>query len=251
MKIVRPLVVIALLLLPACLPKRPDIPGIKVPAGPLVQALEQQRSSFAGLKAVANVEVVRGSRKRTFDTVGIVLDSQRRLRVEAVGPLGQSLVTLVWDGKDVLLRLTDDRIIRPGLEGIGKILGMGMDPKELCAVLSGRTPESVRLADVQAFCVPDGVCAIEAAEGKDIVRRVYVLSSVTGSQAVRITAQELYRSDRLVYRARYERIEEASRILLPRTIIIENPEKEVSITISYVETDVNVPVSDDAFTIEQ
>jgi len=44
-------------------------------------------------------------------------------------------------------------------------------------------------------------------------------------------------------------MQEVSHILVPRTIVIENPEKRVMITIEYTETDVNVAVGDDAFTL--
>ncbi|HEX9021921.1 MAG TPA: hypothetical protein VF903_11740 [Nitrospirota bacterium] len=253
MKITRPLAFVALLLLPACLPKRPEIPGVRVPAGPLVQALEQQRRSFTGLKAVASVKMARAGGKRSFDTVGIVLDDRRRLRVEAYGPLGQSLVTLLWDGKDALLRLSDGRILRPGQAGMEKIFGMGIEAKELCAVLAGTVPESVPPADAQAYCAQNGVCVVEFPEEKDTVRRVHVLSSATGAAArIRMSAQEVYRSDRLAYRARYEGLaEKTSSIPLPGTITIDNPEKDVSVTITYAEADVNVPIGDDAFTMEE
>jgi hypothetical protein len=44
-------------------------------------------------------------------------------------------------------------------------------------------------------------------------------------------------------------MQEVSHILVPRTVVIENPEKRVMITIEYSETDVNVPIGDDAFTL--
>ncbi len=250
MKIPRFVVLFAVLFLFSCLPKKPQIPGTEVPAGPLVQALEQQRLSFTGLKALARAEVVRQGRKRSYDPVGIVLDGQRRLRVEIFGPLGQSITALVWDGKDVFLRLPDDdRIVRPGQAGIERVLGMGMEAKELCAVLSGTVTEITRPQDARVYCMQDGRCVLELPEG-EVVRRVHVLPALSGPPVtVRIAVQELYRSDNLVYRVRYERGEETSPVPLPRTIIIESPEKKVALTIEYVEADVNVPVAEDAFTL--
>jgi len=246
----RIIALIAVVFLFSCLPKKPEIPGTEVPAGPLVQALDQQRQAFTGLKAIASVAVVRRGEKRSFDTVGIVLDAQRRLRVEAFGPLGQSLLTLVWDGNDVLLRMQDDdRIMRPGQAGVERILGMSVEAKDLCAIFSGTITEISRPLDARVFCTQNNACVIELPEG-DTVRRIRVLPpSSSPEQMVRIGSQELYRSNTLVYRTRYERMQEVSHVLLPRTIVIENPEKGVTITIEYAEADVNVAVPDDVFTL--
>jgi hypothetical protein len=97
--------------------------------------------------------------------------------------------------------------------------------------------------------VQDGGCVVELPAG-DLVRRVHVLFSAAPAPLVRIAAQELYRSDRLLYRARYEWTEETAHGPLPGTIIIENPEKNVMLTVEYAEADVNVPVTDDAFTLD-
>jgi len=245
----RLIALIACLFLFSCLPKKIEIPGTEVPAGPLVQALEEQRQSFTGLRAIASVEVVRRGKKRFFDTVGIVLDAQRRLRVEAFGPLGQSLIALVWDGNDVLLRMQDDdRIMRPGQAGIEKLLGMSVEAKDLCAIFSGTITEITRPLDARVFCAQNNACVVELPDA-DTVRRIRVLLPSSSPAAVRIAVQELYRSNTLAYRVRYERMQEVSHVLLPRTIVIENPEKGVTITIEYAEADVNVNMSDDAFTL--
>jgi len=245
----RLIALIAVLFLFSCLPKKTEIPGTEVPAGPLVRALEAQRQSFTGLRAIASVEVVRRGKKRFFDTVGIVLDAQRRLRVEAVGPLGQSLIALVWDGNDVLLRMQDDdRIMKPGQAGIEKLLGMSVEAKDLCAIFSGTITEISRPLDARVFCTQNSSCVVELPEA-DTVRRIHVLPPSSTPAAVRIAVEELYRSNTLVYRVRYERMQEVSHVLLPRTIVIENPAKGVTITIEYAEVDVNMPITDDAFTL--
>lgn len=250
MKLLHFIVLFVVLFLFSCLPKKPPIAGTEVPAGPLVRTLEQQRLAFTGLTALARVQVVREGRKRSFDSVGIVLDAQRRLRVEIFGPLGQSVTVLVWDGKDVFLRLPDDdRIVRPGQAGIERVLGMNMEAKELCAVLSGTITEITRPGDAREYCMPDRVCVVELPEG-DVVRRVRVAPAVSGqAETVGVAALEFYRSDKLAYRVRYERREPASSVPLPRTIILERPEKNVVLTIEYVDVDVNVPVAEDAFTV--
>jgi outer membrane lipoprotein-sorting protein len=240
-----PFILIPLLF--ACFPKKPEISLPAVPAQPLMRALEQRRQTFSGLKAAASVESVRSGRKRSYDTVGIVIEDQRRLRMEAYGPLGQSLVTLVWDGADVLLRLDDGRVLTPGPAGLERMLGMAMGAGELCAVLTGNVPAAAPGEETKAYREPDGSYMIEQRSG-DLLRRLYVLLPEPGADpGIRITASELYRSGKLVYRARYEHPELISRYLIAKTVGIENPDKKVSLTVEYNEMDVNVPLSDDAF----
>ncbi len=252
MKTSRFIALIVIPLLFSCLPKKPEIPGAGVPAGPLVHALERQSQAFTGLRAIASVDVVRRGKKRSFDTVGIVIDARRRLRVEAFGPLGQSLIALVWDGNEALLRMQDDdRILRPGNAGIERLLGMSVEARDLCDILSGTITKIARPLEARAFCTQNNACVIELPEG-DTARRIRVLPpSLSPSPAVRIAVQELYRSNTLVFRARYERMQEVSHVLLPRTIIIESPAKGVTITIEYTEADVNVTVPDEVFTLSE
>jgi outer membrane lipoprotein-sorting protein len=248
-KVCRLIALIGVLLLFSCLPKKPGLPGTEVPAGPLVQALEQQRQSFTGLRALANIQVESRGKKRFFDTVGIVLDARSKFRVEVFGPLGQSLIVLVGDGNEMSMRIQeDDRIMRPGQAGIEKLLGMSVEAKDLFAILSGTVTEVTRPLVSRAFCTQNKACVLEL-PGTDTMQRVSMLPPASSQAAVRIAVHELFRSDTLVYRARYERMQEVSQVLLPRTIVIENPGKGVTITIEYVETDVNMNVNDDAFTL--
>jgi len=223
----------------------------EVPAGPLLQMLEKQQQSFSGLKAIASLEVKRGGRKRAFDTVGIVLDAQRRLRVEAFGPLGQSIATLVWNGREFLLRLPDDDGIRkPGPVGIEKLFGITMDGTELSAAITGVIPALDPSSTVRAFCAQDTMCMVEISHGDDM-RRVRVLPAPADpTQKGRVLAQELYRSGTLLYQARYhwEKNDHAD-FMLPKSVTVENPSNNSSLTIEYAETDMNVPVDQELFTL--
>jgi hypothetical protein len=246
-KIPRIVTVLIIPLLFACLPKEPEIPLTEVPAGPLFQMLEQRRQLFRGLKAVASVVMVRSGHKRSYDTVGIIVDDQRRFRVEAYGPLGQSIMTLVWDGTNVALRPEDGKVVMPGPSGLEKIIGVAMDAAELCSILSANIPADVQPVETRAYRKPDGSYLVELSSG-DALRRVHVVLSEYGpEQDIRITAIELYRSRKLVYRALYEQMERISQYLIPKTMRIENPERKISLTIVYDETDVNAFLSDDVF----
>jgi hypothetical protein len=250
-KTFRIITLIVLPLLFACAPKKPELPMTEVPAGPLLQMLEKQQQSFSGLKAIASLAVKRGGRKRAFDTVGIVIDAQRRLRVEAFGPLGQSIATLVWNGREFLLRLPEEnRIQKPGEAGIEKLLGISMDGAELCAAITGVIPTPDQSSIVRAFCAQDNACMLEISRG-DEVRRVRVLPAPAGQvQTAGILSQDLYRSETLVYQARYNgETNSRADFVLPRTVIVENPSNDSSLTIEYAEADVNVPVDQELFTL--
>lgn len=241
------LVIVPLLF--SCLPKKPEITLPEAPAGPLLAALEQRRASFSGLRAVASVEAVRSGRRRAYDTVGIMIDGQRRLRMEAYSPLGQSLVTLVWSGANILLRLEDGRVLRPDPQGLEKILGVALDAEEFCAALSGNLPRSAGPGKAKAYREPDGGYLIEFGEG-DLVRHIFLEPPQDGLERdVRIAGGELFRSGKLQYRVRYEELERISGYLVPKTVRIENPEKKASLTIEYHDTDVNVPLGEDTFNL--
>ena len=133
---------------------------------------------------MAGVEAVRKGRKRAFDNVGIVLASQDRLRIEAYGPLGQSLLTLVWDGREVLLRLPgQDRVVRPGAAGLERLFGAGLDVQELCSALAGNVPPVPVSAAVSAACGRGDLCELTIRQG-DLVRRVQVVNHPSGSGQV-------------------------------------------------------------------
>lgn len=252
MKLFPSLVFVVVSLLFACLPK-PELPPLtEVPAGPLLQALEQRRQSFAGLKAVAGVEAVRKGRKRAFDNVSIVLASQDRLRIEAYGPLGQSLLALVWDGREVLLRLPgQDGVVRPGSVGLERLFGAGLDVQELCSALAGNIPPVPLSAAVSAACGRGGLCELTIRQG-DLVRRVQVVNhpSGTGPRLMPVIS-ELFRDGKLVYRARFEQVAELAHYLMPGAVIIENPEKNFSLAINYAEVDVNVPIDGELFSLPE
>jgi len=240
-----PFVIIPLLI--ACIPKQPEISLPAVPPRPLIEALEQRRLAFTGLKAVASVDAVRSGSRRSYETVGIVIDGQRRLRVEVYGPLGQSLMTLVWDGGEVLLQLEDGRVVRPGQAGLKRFFGVAMDAGELCAVLTGNLPASGSTAAATAFRDNDGSALVVLREG-EAERRISVMLPETGPAAdIRIAAEELYRSGRLAYRVRYGAMERISQYLIAKAVEIESGENKTSLTIVYNDAEVNTPLPADAF----
>lgn len=240
----------AVLLFSACLPRKPEISLPEVPAEGLARSLELRRQAFSGLKAVASVQAVRKGRKRSYDTVGIVLQARKKLRMEVYSPLGQSLLTLVWDGQEVKLRQgNDDRVLIPGQMAIERLLGAGVDITELASVLSGNVPEIAGRSRVRAFCGSGGVCIVEIHQ-EETTRRVGVSDPAHGAEGTfRITSYELYQSDRLVFRTGFENFETMAGYQLPLRVILENPDNKVSLAIEYADVEVNVPVDDALFTL--
>jgi hypothetical protein len=115
----------------ACFPKKPEISLMEVPAAPFVQAFEQRRRSFQSLKAAAAVQAVRKGRKRTYESVGILLHAQNKFRIDAYGPLGQPMLAILWNGKEVLLRLPGEAgALAPKHSGLERLLGVLHGPGE-------------------------------------------------------------------------------------------------------------------------
>jgi hypothetical protein len=249
-KITRFITLIIIPLLFACSPKKPEVQLFAAPPEPLLRALERHRQSFSGLKALASVEIVKGTRKRTLDTVGIVVDGERRLRIEAYGPLGQSLSAIVWDGREILLRRPgEEKVERPGPEGLERLFGRGMEPPELCAVLSGNIPETGAAATL--LCGKDGMCVLELQDG-DSFREVRIsYPPAESAREPRVLSYALYRAGKLKFQAHFDRYVEISHYALPVQISVENPDKKLHVTVVYSEAEVNMPISDDAFTLTE
>lgn len=245
--------IIALALAPllfACFPRIPEIHLNEVPAGPLLRALDQRRQAFAGLTGMAVVRAERKGRKRTFDNVGIALRAQSGLRMEAFGPLGQSLITLVWDGHEVQLRLPGrDSILTPGQAGLEKLLGVGLEPTELAAALSGNVPEFDQSAVIKAFCAQGGDCVVEVRQADALRRITMAFPASPEERGGSIIESSLYRSGKLVFAARFEQGEEVSKYVMPKNIVFRDPDKKASFTVSYSEVEVNGAIPDRAFSL--
>ncbi len=223
----------------ACAPRGPGIALPEVPADPFVRALEQRRQAFPGLKALAAVQVARKDRKRAFDTVGVLLESQRRLRMEAFGPFGESLLVLAWDGSDLQLLLAGETEARkPGQFGLDRILGAGVQPAELSSILSGNVPAPSGEETVKAYCGREGLCAVEFRSG-DRARRAWLDGPAAGGSGIAaVNTYEVYSSGRLVYRARFEDQRTLSQYLLPARIIVENPDRRASLSVEYTDVEI-------------
>ncbi len=225
---------------------------IAVPPAPLIEVLDQQRHAFTGLKAVASATIVKDGRKRTFDTVGVVVDDQRRFRLDAYGPLGQSIMVIVWDGQEVVLRLPEEnRIDHKGPVGLEQLLGEGLEPAELCAILSGNIPDVGKIALPVLLCGTNNDCILKLNSGT-LLRTVRVSYPVNqpGRQP-RIRSYELSRSGRVLFKARFDQVEEISHYPLPMQIEIENPGKNLKLTVVYHEADVNMAISNDVFSLTE
>jgi hypothetical protein len=212
-----------------------EAPLTEVPATPLVQMLEQRRQNFQSLKAVSFVQVVRKGRRLAFENVGILIKSYDRLRIEAYSPLGPPLIELVWDGSEVYVRRPGEPVLRKSGSGLERILGADVEPRELCAVLSGNLPELAAPSEARAFC-GDEECMLEVRQG-ELLRR-FRLKPPAGED-VRLSSYELYRAEALVFRARYE----------GAAPIADNPARNAGLTVVYEDVEVNVPVDDGAFTL--
>jgi hypothetical protein len=239
-------------LLFACYPKKPEIPMTAIPAAPLVEALDQQRHAFINLKAVASATVVKSGRKRTFDTVGVVVDDQRRFRLEAYGPLGQSIMIIIWDGQELIMRLPEeDRIDRKGPAGLEQLLGQGLEPAELCAILSGNIPEAGKTESPLLLCGTNGDCILKMSSG-NLLRSFRVTYPVEQSgREPRIRSYELSRSGSILFRAQFDRVEEISHYPLPTQIEVDNRERNLKLTILYREADVNTIIDNEIFRLTE
>ena len=237
-----PLIIVPLLL--SCAAAKPDVPLTEVPAGPLVRALDERRQSLQSLKAVAAVQITRRGRKRSFDSVGILLKGSDRFKIEAYGPLGQPIAGIMGRGSEIALQLPLESGYHPAKGGLDKVLGTDIEPAELTALLSGNMPALPPGVDMRAAC-GSGACVLELRQDA-LVRRLEAAVSPAGTDP-RPLSSELKRGQILVYRATFEWAD--SRSAVPRKVVIENPDRKANLTVEYEEVDVNAPVGDGEFGI--
>jgi hypothetical protein len=235
---------IALLpLLFSCAPPRPEIPMVEVPAVPLMQELERRRGSFSGLKAAARVQTERKGRKRVHESVAFLQQGLAKFRIEGYGPLGEPVFEALWDGKDLMLRTPGEAdFVRTGAWAFERLIGFPLAPSELAAVLSGNAPPSRKGEEAQARCSEDGRCVVEF-RTDDARWRVRVVPA----DPFRIESADRYRGDDLVYTARFGAQEMIGGYLFPKRVTVESADRKAALTIEYQDVEVNVPVEDSAF----
>ena len=200
------------------------------------------------MKATGSVETARAGRKRVYENVGFVLQGQARLRVEVYGPLGQSLTSLVWNGKDIAVRLEDGRIVRPGQAGLEKILGMPMDAAELSAILSANLPSGDE-SSAAAYREPDGRILVQTfLAGTERLVHV-VFPEEVDKQGIWIEDIEVRRSGKLAFRVRYSEKQIVSGYAVPKSVLIEDRKSNLRLPLHSTNTEVNIPLNEEVFVL--
>ncbi|HUL00701.1 MAG TPA: hypothetical protein VLX29_07590 [Nitrospirota bacterium] len=240
-----------IVLLYACVPKQPMIPITEVPAGPGLQALESRQHFFRGIKAEASVEIRKWGKKRILENVGIVLDGVQRFRMEVYGPLGQTIMALIWDGRKALVRVPEsDKDTQQAQRGIADFLAEGIDMQEICAALSGNIPELIKPYVAAQFCTWNNDCLLEI-HSTDSMRKVQMAYATSDSaQKPQPLWENLYQSGKLVYSARFSKMEDVSQYSMPMKVEIEYPNSKIVLTIEYHDIVVDTQISDDIFSLQ-
>jgi len=241
------LVLLAVLpLLFSCAALKPEIPLTEFPPGPLVQALARRAGAFSTLKSVATIELARKEHRRYFDSAGVVVKGRDRFRIEAYNPLGQTVALLVWDGRDVTFDLEGTQRVLPNGAGLERFLGSDVEPGDLADILAGNIPGMGRVTSAKLRCAESGACLLDLYATKDTLIRVRPAAGKEPTGAP-VRSCEVLRKGSLLYQVRYEVEREIAGYVLPTRIIVENPDKQVSLTIQYADPEVNVPVDEHAF----
>lgn len=248
----RPLsLLVLLLLLPACPLRPPDPFPPEAPPGPLLQSLDVQRGRFISMKAVGRVETERNGKRRSYESVSLLLQGTDRLRVDGFGPLGETQFSLLWDGNRVLLRQPGEPAYRSvGRAGLERALGAALAPAELCALLAGNVPPAPKDAVARAGCTPGGACLIELRSGGQTWRARFSgpVDGPAGEPV--IDTVELIRGGRQAVLARFESRNTLAGYAFPMRVQLLSPERGLRLTVEYEQVDVNVPVEDGAFVPE-
>jgi hypothetical protein len=226
-------------LLFSCAPKTIEIPMTEAPPDRLVQALTDRARSFRTLRALADVTVARKDRRRSFDTVAVLVDGRERFKLEAFGPLGQSIASVLWAGGDVLVDMNGEQRVLPQRgAGLERVLGAEVEPAELCAILSGNIPDLPGPARPTLRCAANNICVLELRDGERAVKVYPAMGWEPGPSILPMF--EVYQDTKLVYRVRYGEFRQTAGYDLPRQIVVETPAKQISLKVNYAEADVNM-----------
>jgi len=238
----------AIVLLPllfSCAPPRTEIPMTEVPAAPLMQELDIRRGSFFGLKAAAQVQTERKGRKRVYESVAFLQQGQIKFRIEGYGPLGESVFDAIWNGKELLLRAPGEAdFVRTGPWAFERLIGFSLAPSELAALLSGNLPPARKGDEARARCSAEGWCVVEFHTDDARWR-----ARIAPTAPFRIESGERYRGDELVYTVRFNAQELIGGYLFPKRVTVESADRKATLTIEYLDVEVNVTVADSAFLV--
>lgn len=236
-----------LLFLLSCAPLMPEPPMDEVPAGPLLDSQEQRLRSFATLAATARLHVERKGRKRSFESVAVLVRGQERLRIEAYGLLGESLAGLLWNGDALRLRPPGyPHYVPAPAAAMERLFGFALEPAELCAALAGTAWSFGARDSATARCGDTGLCALDLRRGSHRVRVWFDFNKEPWDGMPR--SYDVYLDGTLLYRVRYDGAATSSGFLLPKTVVIESAHAAAALTVEYDDADVNAPLPEGAFT---
>lgn len=245
----RALLLALALFVSACGARPPALPMTSVPAAPFLQALRKHNASFVSLTAIAEIELLVRGQRRIFETVAIAVDRQQRFRIEAFGPFNQSIMALVWDGKEIFARLPGETSVsRPGLAGLQRLLGQGVTPNDICAMLAGSIPDVSDQSNLDARCAAEGRCMLTIGDSS-AEKRIW-LRSESDPDRFHLLSISMNQFGRLRYEMQFDRMAEIALYRLPMQLTLEDPDRNQRVTIRYREIDINVPLHEDAFMLQ-
>lgn len=108
----------------------------------LITALEKRLDEFEDLRALVRVSLGRGGEKVRLKEV-LLLHREPRIRIEALGLLGQPFLFLTSDGTHLAVYAANERRYYRGTltpESFERLLGLSLQLPQLAAILSGNLP---------------------------------------------------------------------------------------------------------------
>ncbi|HUL00793.1 MAG TPA: hypothetical protein VLX29_08050, partial [Nitrospirota bacterium] len=120
----------------------------------------------------------------------------------------------------------------------------------ICAALSGNIPELIKPYDAAQFCGWNNGCLLEI-HSTDSMRKVQIAYATSDSALKpQLLWDNLYKSGKLVYSARFSKMEYVSQYSMPMKVEIEYPNNKIVLTIEYRGIVADTQISDDDFTFQ-
>ena len=236
----------AILFIFGCGGQHPKPTQFDADPAPFIKRVNERNDAIASLTAELTVELWRGAERLRF-TQMVAVDHQKRLRIDALSPMGSPISTLVSDGGRLMLYAVSQKrffIGESSPENLGRLLPVPLDPSELSMLIRGAIPMIEARSKRLEWNAKDGHYSLilEGEKGREIIG-----FDPKSYDVIRI---ERWIEDALRYAVRFADYEGAPNLRVPQRIRLEVPDGKIEVDMTVKNHQVNPDLPLEAFQLK-